>query len=129
MMLDQIETLPWDADVDTSAAPLPALRVEHSADELLTPWLLTRVHAAARLAVERARRHRVALDAIVVSGFTSYEECDRQLVLTCWAKMTDKAAFAFWDELATLIHGLNQPPPRREKHADVRLAVEVRWDV
>jgi hypothetical protein len=127
-MLEHIETLSWRADVGTGAAPLPELQVERSAEELLTPWLLDRVHDAARLVVESARGHEVTLDRILVSGFTSYEECDRQLVLACWATATDAAAFAFWDDLAPLIDSLNQPPPRRAKHADVRLVVEVRWD-
>ena len=100
-----------------------------SAEPLLAPWLEQQLDEALRMARELAAKHDIVLAEIEISGFESYEEDDRQFVLTCSVTAPDDAANQFWDELAEATYRIRSvPSPSDAENTDVHLEVAVRWD-
>lgn len=103
-------------------------RIEPSAIEVLVPWTFHRARSVADQIHALASEHHIDLQEVTVSGFSSYEDPWRELIVTAIVRATDEAANAYWDAVARVAFDLNrQPRPRRAAKADIQISVEVRW--
>ena len=115
--------------VQTDAVQIdPNLEIDESARQMLSPLLREQITELIRVARRRASTHGLSIQNMTLTGFASFEEASREVILTCWLGTLDDAADALLDELAHTVATLNQSAGSHEDPHATRLAVAVRQD-
>ncbi|HEX5164619.1 MAG TPA: hypothetical protein VFV93_04420 [Thermomicrobiales bacterium] len=91
----------------------------------MTDWLAERVKRGIEIVVDAAAQASIRLKNISIFGTDYYDDSFREIFIWVYVDAPHSEAYDYWGAVAGPIHALNQPPPPRAQHADVRLEVSV----